>query len=51
MGSEINLQHAWDEAAALIEDQEATDEDNDAAEPYDIGGDFGLPAQVMTYNI
>ena len=52
---ENDLQHAWDERAPLAEDQDAIDEDlqmdNDAAEPYDIGQDLGLPAQVMADNI
>ena len=55
MGRENDLQHAWDEVAPLTEDQDAIDEDlqmdNDAAEPYDIGQDLGLPAQVITNSI
>ena len=55
MARENDLQHAWDEVAPLTEDQDAIDEDlqmdNDAAEPYDIGQDLGLPAQVMADNI
>ena len=55
MGRENDLQHAWDEVAPLTEDQDAIDEDlqmdNDAAEPYDIGQDLGLPAQVMSDSI
>ena len=54
-GRENDLQHAWDEVAPLTEDQDAIDEDlqmdNDAAEPYDIGQDLGLPAQVMADSI
>ena len=55
IGRENDLQHAWDEVAPLTEDREAIDEDlqmdNDAAEPYDIGQDLGLPAQVMPDNV
>ena len=55
MGRENDLQHAWDEVAPLTENQDAIDEDlqmdNDAAEPYDIGQDLGLPAQVMADSI
>ena len=55
MGRENDLQHAWDEVAPLTEDQDAIDEDlqmdNDAAEPYDIGQDLGLPAQVIINGI
>ena len=55
MGRENDLQHVWDEVAPLTEDQEAIDDDlqmdNDAAEPYDIGQDLGLPAQVMADNM
>ena len=55
MGRENDLQQAWDEVAPLTEDQDAMDEDlqkdNDAAEPYDIGQDLGLPAQVMADSI
>ena len=55
MGRENDLQQAWDEVAPLTEDQDAVDEDllidNDAAEPYDIGQDLGLPAQVMADSI
>ena len=55
MGRENYLQQAWDEVAPLTEDQDAIDEDlqmdNGAAEPYDIGQDLGLPAQVMANSI
>ena len=55
VGRENDLQHAWDEVAPLTEDQEAIDVDlqmdNDAAEPYDIGQDLCLPAQVMADNM
>ena len=55
MGRENDLQHVWDEVAPLTEDQDAIDEDlqmdNDAAEPYDIGQDLGLPARVMADSI
>ena len=51
---ENGLQDAWDELAPLTEHQEAIDQDqqmdNSAAEPYDIGQDLGLPAQVMPDN-
>ena len=51
---ENGLQNAWDEIAPLTENQEAIDEDlhtdNSAAEPYDIGQDLGLPAQVTPDN-
>ena len=51
---ENGLQNVWDELAPLNEHQEAIDEelqmDNSAAEPYDIGQDLGLPAQVMPDN-
>ena len=50
IGRKNHLQHAWDEVAPLNEDQEAIDEvlqmDDDAAEPFDIGQDLGLPSQV-----
>ena len=55
MGRENDLQQAWDEVAPLTEDQDAIDEDlqmdSGAAEPYDIGQDLGLPAQVMADSI
>ena len=55
MGRENDLQQAWDEIAPLTEDQDAVDEDlqmdSGAAEPYDIGQDLGLPAQVMADSI
>ena len=51
---ENGLQNVWDELAPLNEHQEAIDEDlqmdNSAAEPYDIGQDLGLPAQVVPDN-
>ena len=55
LGRQNDPQHAWDELAPLTEDQEAIDEDlqvdNDAAEPYDIGQDLGLPAQIVADNV
>ena len=51
---ESGLQNVWNELAPLNEHQEAIDEDlqmdNYAAEPYDIGQDLDLPAQVMPDN-